>query len=211
LRKYAQIKIGDYDNRNYLHKGLVFNSMSWWKDRLMIGVDFVDGSTLTPAGIYSVKDGRVNHEFIPSNGLTDHTLKLGGMFSFQDYLFYGAGYGTTNVVDYIRDDANRLQTGCYLETPLLRAGYKLQKGSVDRVEVILARPLQAGESFTVKYRRNINDTYTTLGTKSYTTDGAHSSYVLDGIKNIENIQLKVELGTGASSKNTPMINEITLF
>lgn len=210
LRKYAQIKVDDYDNRNYLHKDLVFNSMAWWKDRLMVGVDFKDSSTLTPAGIYSVKDGRVNHEFIPSNGLTDHTLKLGGMFSFDDYLFYGAGSSTYRL-DYVRDDNNRLQTGTYLETPLLRAGYKMQKGSIDRVEVILARPLQTGESFTIKYRRNINDTYTTLGTKSYTTDGGHSSYLLDGIKNIENIQLKIELGTGASSKNTPMISEITLF
>lgn len=211
LRHYAQIKLGDYDDQNYIGKDIVFNSMAWWKDRLMVGIDVKDSCNLTPAGIYSIKDGVVNHEFIPSNGLTDDTLELGGMITYKDYLLYGAGNGTTNVVDYVRDDANRLSSGCYLETGLLRAGYKMQKNFIDRIEMILARPLQTGESFTVSYRRNINDSYTTLATKSYTTDGAQSSFVLPGIKNIENIQLKIELGTGATSKNTPLLQEITLF
>jgi hypothetical protein len=211
VRLYATIKVGDYDNQNYLHKDVHFNSIAWWKDKLIVGVDVVDNSTLIPAGIYSVKNGVVNHEFIPSNGLSDHTLKLGGMLTFQDYLMYGVGDGTDNYIDYVRDDANRLSSGCYLETPLLRAGYKMQKGSVDRVEVILARPLQTGESFTLSYRRNISDSYITLATKSYATDGAHSTFVLPGIKNIDNLQLKFEMGTGASSKNTPLLTEITLF
>jgi hypothetical protein len=217
LRKYAQIKVDDYDNQKLIYSGgltsytnIAFTTMAMWKDKLMVAVST---SGLTSAGIYSVKDGRVNHEFIISNGTDTDNNQLGSILTWGDYLLYG--YRTldpaTYVFDIIRDDNNRLQTGAYFETPLLRAGYTLQKGFIDRIEVILARPLQTGESFTVKYRRNINDTYTTLDTKSYATDGAQSSYVLGGIKSIQNIQLKVELGTGATSKNTPLIQEITLF
>jgi hypothetical protein len=129
-------------------------------------------------------------------------------------LLYGLMNDTgtsTYFLDVVKDTNNRLPSGCYLETPLLRAGYKMQKGSVDRIEVILARPLQTGESFTLSYKRYTGDTYVTLATKSFTTDGAQTTFVLPGIKNIENLQFKIELSTGASSKNTPMITEISLF
>lgn len=225
LNKYAQIRVDDLDNNKKIFTGgrtsyttLQFNSMAWWKDKLMVAVNTTSG--VTPSGIYSVKNGVVNHEFIPSNGISTDANYYGSMISFNEgigtpnsllYGYINITGTTTYYLDVVKDDFNRLSSGCYLETPLLRAGYKLQKNSVDRIEVILARPLQTGESFTVSYRRDINGTYTTLATKSFATDGAQSTFVLPGIKNIENLQLKIELGTGASSKNTPYLQEITLF
>ena len=225
LKKYAQIIIDDPDNGKNVYAGgllsyttLSFTTMAWWKDKLMVAVSTASG--VTPSGVYSVKNGVVNHEFIASNGITTNANKFGSMITFSEgvseanELLFGVYYDTASSVytlEVVKDTNNRLPSGCYLETPLLRAGYKMQKGSVDRIEVILARPLQTGESFTLSYKRYTGDTYVTLATKSYTTDGAQTTFVLPGIKNIENLQFKIELATGASSKNTPMLTEISLF
>lgn len=216
LRKYTQIVVDDYDSQNDALSGgllsytsLRFQTMAIWKDKLMVAVS-VNGS-ITPAGIYSVKEGVVNHELIVSGGYTDNTLEIGSMLVVDDYLFYGYKKSTEYKLDSVRDDANRLDGyACYFETPFLRVGYKLEKNNIDRVEVVMSRALQTDEGIRIKYRKNIDDSWTTLGTKSYSTDGAQSSLVFPGITNIENLQIRCELTTGASSTNTPYLQEIFL-
>ncbi len=228
LSLYAQIKIGDYDNQRFVYPGLtsIFgpdgtinplpntSTLAWWKNRLMVIVG-VKGSGLEPNGIYSIVDGKVNQEFLFSDKVEGEATIPGGLFAVTDYLIWGIDKGTGSSPRYLlntmRDSFIRLQSGCYFETPLLRAGHKLKKNNIDRVEIILAKPLATGESLTIKYRKNIEDSWTTLGTKSHTTDGSHSSFTLPGIKEIENLQIRCEVGTGASSRNTPLLQEITLF
>jgi hypothetical protein len=222
IRHYAQIKSNNNDNGETIEAGggtsyvdLAWTSMAWWKDRLMLSVR---GSSEIPTGIYSIKDGVVNQEFLPPQG-SDTNIIPGSIISWDNHSYKGEyllwGYRTLTPAGYylafLRDQNNRQQTGCYFETPLLRAGHKLKKNNIDRVEIILAKPLATGESITIKYRKNIEDSWTTLGTKSHTTDGAHSSYTLPGIKDIQNLQIRCEMETGASSKNTPLLQEITLF
>ena len=220
IKHHAQIKIGDIDNRNNLayQGGIDYGigadkPMAIWKDRLMVVINNQSPYGLTPTGIYSVKDGKVNHEFLPSAGDGSSFIRLGAIAAIDDYLIWGwTTASTTSGLDFVRDDNDRATSyNCYFETPLLRAGAKLQKNSISRIEAILARPLQTDEGVRIKYRKNINDSWTTLGTKDFATNGAQSSLVFPGIPNIENIQLKVEMTTGAASKNTPYLQELILF
>jgi len=219
LSHYVQIKVDDYDNQKYVLTGVLpslsatypYQTLAWWKDKLMV-VTNMGASGIEPGGIYSVKDGKVNHEFLCSNGVATSSNTLSSIMAWGDYLVYGWWDGsTTYSLDVIRDDNNRLPSGCYFETPMLRAGYKLGKNNVSRIEAVLARPLQTGEGLTIKYRRNINDSWTTLGEKTYTTDGAQSTLVFNGIQGIENLQIRCEMITASTSKNTPYLLEITLF
>ena len=71
---------------------------------------------------------------------------------------------------------------------------------------------QTGAEMPSFYRDNINDSWTTLGTWDFATYGAKSSYIFPaGIHKVENIQIKIELTTGASSKNTPFLQEVRLY
>lgn len=212
LVPYAKIPF-DYDNNKNIEIGtddtssFPYLSMANWKDRLLVGVSSEDG--LYPAGLYGIKDGTVVHEFLPSEGYDGSTkhIRIGGIYPFSNNILV---YGWKNVtdgtygLDKITTDANRqVSYTSYFESIFYPVGTKLNKTSFSRIEVLLSRALQTGEGVRIKYRKNIDDSWTTLQTKDYATDGAVSVLDFAGIHNLINLQLRVELTTGASSKNTP--------
>jgi hypothetical protein len=206
-----QIYIGNVSDTDGTNS---FQSGAWFKDRLMIGVSSED--TLSPAGLYGVRDGGVCHEINPSNGddASTNDIYIGGMLAFSnDNLYYGwkkvaSGPTTTYGVDVFSEANNRTTSyGAYLESILYPVGTKDNKKSFDKVEVQLARPLQTGEGIKIEYRKNATGTWTELGTQTYATNGAVSSLEFAGIHNLENVQIKISLTTGATV-NTPHILEI---
>jgi len=115
-------------------------------------------------------------------------------------------------LDRIITSGNRqISYSSYFESLFYPVGTRGGKKSFDKVEVQLARPLQTGEGVKIKWRKNINDSFTTLGTRDYATDGAMSSLEFAGIHNCENIQIRCELTCAASSQNTPYITEVRLI
>jgi len=213
----------DYDNAEEMktYNGIgTCKGMAWWNNRLMVGVgnNVNTGGTFN-CGLYAVDGNSVYHAHTISSGKdgSDTKVQIGAIATISDMLVYSwttttSAPVTAYGVDIVKFSNNR-QTSYVsnLESLFYPVGLFNEKKSFDRVEVQLARPLQTGEGVQIKYRKNINDSWTTLGTQTYATNGAVSSLIFPGIHNAENIQIRVELTTGASSKNTPYLKEVHLI
>ena len=223
IKLYSQIPF-DYDNSKrisinsdlYSGTSMGHSNLGWWNNQLIVGTTSLDG--LSPAGIYGIK-GKPNCLFTISSGEDGSTgdVYIGMVLGIDDeHLIYSwktyVGTTTTYGMDIVKNSNNRTITyGSYFESLLYAVGTKTAKKSYDRVEVELARPLQTGEGVLIKYRTDISSSWTTLDTQDYTTYGAVSSLDFPGIHNLENIQIRCELTTGATSKNTPYLKEIRLI
>jgi hypothetical protein len=194
--------------------------MAWWNNHLMIGVgnNANTGGTFN-CGIYAVTPESLYHAYTISSTKdgSDTLVQIGLVVTVSDMLIYSwkttdstptTAYG----VDIVKFSNNRqVSYGCNIESIFYPVGLFNEKRSFDHIEVQLARALQTGEGVQIKYRKNINDSWTTLGAQTYTTNGAVSSLFFPGIHNIENIQVRIELTTGATSKNTPYLKEVHLI
>jgi len=220
---YAQIPF-DYDTKKVLignttttQGGNSFDSACWWKNKLMVGVSSLEG--LYPAGIYALKGGSTVHEYLPSHGddASTNDVYIGCMTTGVDAnLYFGwkrvVGETTTYGVDKVSATNYRVPSTTYVESLFYKLSDKfVGEKAIQRIEVRLSKPLATGHAVTIKYRKGIEDSWTTLGTKTYATDGALASLVFTSILNVENVQIRVELTTGASSTTTPEILEINLF
>jgi hypothetical protein len=195
------------------------DGMAWWNNKLMVGVgnNVNTGGTFN-CGIYGVDGGSLNHTYTVSSGKDglDTKVQIGAIATASDMLIY-SWMTTTSVpvtaygIDVVKFSNNRQVAASNFESLFYPVGLFNEKKSFDRVEVQLARPLQTGEGLVIKYRKNINDSWTTLGTQTFATNGAVSSLIFPGIHNAENIQIRVELTTGATSKNTPYLKEVHLI
>jgi len=222
LVPYAKIPY-DYEATNQMK--VEKYGMTWYKDRLLVAVGqsiYNSSSRFNPCGIYSIKDGKVNLEFAISSGKLgdDNQLNIPVVHSVLgnidgDTVIFGYydKANTAYAIDQVTDNNNRVASyGAYFETQLYRIGTPTFKESSRKVDIVLARPLQTGEGIRIKYREDINSSWTTLGTFDYATHGAKTFYQMPfGKKDIINLQLRVELTTGATSKNTPYLHEIIIY
>jgi len=209
----------DYDDGDDINIGLYGRQgLAVWKDQLLIALDSDDG--LAPAGIYAYKNGALTCAFLPSTGAdgSNNQLRIGGIYAFdRNTLLYGCfdggqAVGSRGFIDRIKDTFNRYDGyAAYLESLYYRVGTKHKPANFSNVEVQLARPLQTGEAVRLKYRTGINDSWTTIGTFDFASYGAVSSNVFKlGLHGIENLQARIELETGSSSKNTPYLYEVVI-
>lgn len=197
------------------------HAMGEWNGYLVVGIESQDG--LNPSGVYLIDtDTRKIHSVLtPSSGEdgSNDILSIGAvlgydadnlMFSWQDN--ENSDFGLDRIVADNATQYRRTGYASYMESPFWSVGTKLAPVNYSQIEVQLARPLQTGEGVRLKYRTDINGSWTTIDTIDYSTNGAVSSAILDGaIYGVENIQLRVELTTGASSANTPWLKEIRLI
>jgi len=208
-------KISDTDGNNS------FESGTWWRGRILIGVSSEDG--LAPAGIYGLKDRQLVHEFNPSHGEDglSSDVYIGGMtVAINGNLYYGwkkVGTSTTYGIDEVSPENNRVPDyNAYLETQLYRVGTQRALAHFGDIDIQLARPLRSGEGVRLKYRLSIGDSWTTIKTRdgkdfTYSNYGGLTSFQMPfNIKNVQNIQFRVELTTGSSSTNTPYLYDITI-
>lgn len=206
----------DYDDNKHIrignkgHSGIVY-----WRDKILLGVSSEDG--LNPAGIYGLSGKAINCEHLISTGEdgSNDDVLIGAVYPLDgDTLLYGY-YDAQNEeygIDKIKTSYNRATSyTSYFESIFYPLGTIFNKGKIDRIVVQLSRALQTGEGVIIKYRRHIGDSWTTLATKDYSADGALSSFSFGGVKNIENIQIRCELTTGASSQKTPYLSAVYLI
>lgn len=193
--------------------------LNWWRDRLIIGTVSINGAS--PTGVYGIKDDAVILEHLIASGEdgSNADLEIGALYAIDsgldDILIIGYEDAQNNVfaIDTVTDNANRVGSyGAYFESLFYRVGEHQFPNPLLKVEIQLARPLQAGEGVRVKYRTDITNAFTkTLGTVDFATHGAIQSHVYpEGIGRSENLQLRVELTTGAT-KNTPYLYEVRIF
>lgn len=116
----------------------------------------------------------------------------------------GSTYGVdVTASTYYTDDA-------YLETELTPVGTALAKRTFRQLHILLGTKLASGEGIKVSYRKSLSDSYTTIGTYTYATEGAVSSISKDAqIVDADFIQLKAELISGGST--TPKLRSLILI
>lgn len=216
IEPYAQIPF-DYDKNkadiSYFHR----NQLGWWNNKLIVGVGSFGANRVTPAGIYSVKNGITSCEHLISTGedATDKEVLIGGVFGLDsNTLLWSWRTEKSSVktfgIDVVKTQHNRVSSyGCYFESLLYPVGTKANPKSYNNVEVQLARPLQDDEGVRIKYRQSASGDWTTLDTQDYSTYGVVSSLSFPGIHNLEKIQIRCELTTGATA-NTPYLLSIIL-
>jgi len=206
----------DYDNGKELAIGAYGkSSIAAWRDKIYLGIGSSDGQY--PVGLYALKGNALNLEHGLSTGENGENgvLSIGAVYAFDnDTLLYGFFDQKTDAggVEKITN-ANNRYTGysAYFESLLYRVGTKADPASFSQIEVQLGRPLQTGEGVRLKYRTDINSSWKTIGTLTHAGMGAVQSFLFPfGINGVENLQIKCELTTGASSKNTPYLYEIRL-
>jgi hypothetical protein len=91
--------------------------------------------------------------------------------------------------------------GGYFESPLYTVGTPLVKRQFSQIEWQLAKELATDQGIRVKFRVNLTDSWTTIGTWTYAMLGAViSQNTAVNIPDCEFIQIRVELlGTSSSS------------
>lgn len=191
------------------------SSMTFWRNKIILGISSDDG--LSPAGIYGLYGKAINCEHLISTGEdgSNDDLDIGAVYSFDgDTLLYG-WYDKENTkygIDKIDISYNRA-TGyaAYFETPLVKVGTSFKPANFQQIEVQLARALQEGEGVRIRYKKNAETSWTTMDTFEYSTYGAVSSLKTSiAIHGAENLRIRCDLTTGASSTATPYIYAIRL-
>jgi len=221
LKFLAQIPF-DLDNNKKVKIGRFgHQSLAWFNNHLLVGVSSDDG--LYPAGIYGITpDGRICHEFLPSEGYDGSTkdVRIGPIFTIdENNIVFGWENNTDSTYgfDKIQTSGNRqISYSSYFESILHRVGTQHKLAQFEDIDVQLIRPLQTGEGVRLKFRENTNDSWTTLTTRdgnefTYAQYGAITQFTMPfGKRDIQNIQFRIDLTTGASSKNTPYLFDITI-
>ena len=189
-----------------------------YKGRPTFGVSS-GGATFTGGmGIYSLlqtSGGSVlsfDQTVSPSDDGTVAVLKVGSLLSTsRDTLLAGWQASTNYGIDKTTTTTRYASYGGYFDSPLYMVGTPLAKRSFREIEFQLAKELAAGESIRVKFRVNLTDSWTTIGTYTHTILGAVvSSHDNTNIPATELLQIRVELGAGTSNLTTPEFKTLIL-
>ena len=212
LQPLTQIPF-DYTGKNIRIGELGHQSIAYWNDMLLLGVSSDDG--LYPAGIYALKDGKLCHQFLPSEleDGSDKDIRIGAIFPMDPQtLFFGWENNTDGTwgIDKVTTNGSRY-TGynCYLESLVYPVGTKNRTKSFDKVEVQLAKALVTGQGVKFKYREEEDGTWITLGTVEYTAGQIDRTLEFPGIHGVEQVQVRVELTS--TSTNSPEVLTIRLL
>jgi len=95
----------------------------------------------------------------------------------------------------------------YFESMLYTVGTINNKKTFEQLEFQLDRELATDEGIRIKYRVNLTDAWTTIGTYTYATLGAKISHnVIPGIPACELLQIRVEFkGTSTTTPSFKML------
>jgi hypothetical protein len=212
--------IANVEGGNYLEPfpGAFVN----YKGRPTFGISSGAATFTGGMGVYSLletsKGSILNFEHQLSNFATtgnDGTvavLKIGALLPIaRDQIVVGWLDTTTEGIDLTTTTTRTPTYGGYFESPLYVVGTPLNKRQFGEIEFQLAKELAAGEAIRIKFRINLTDTFTTIGTYDYTTLGAVTSHhSVVNIPETEFIQIRVELGAGTSNLTTPQLKQVIL-
>lgn len=114
---------------------------------------------------------------------------------WRDNASYGIDLLNTTSFAYTTDYSG------YFESALYQVGSHLNKRQFTEMEFFLAKKLASGEGIRVKYRTNLTDSFTTIGTYTTKEVGNRTSYHTNvNIPNTDTLQVRVEfLGDADSS------------
>ena len=94
----------------------------------------------------------------------------------------------------------------------MTVGTKYQPATFRFFEIHLGKELASGEAITLYYRVNQTDSYTSIGSVSYTNDGAvHSKIIENSSVSGDQIQFKVVITCGNTATTGPELKAIYIY
>ena len=188
-------------------------AIAYHKGKIIIGLSA--GSSASPMGIYSynITTGAKKLENAISAASTASNIVIGAIFSVNDQIYLiGWQQSTAQGIDMVGNSGYRVTSyGAYVDTDFRRVGLASEKRTTGEIHITLGRDLAANQGVRVKYRKALDDAFTTLGTYDHDTYGAvHEIVMGHGIADMSNVQLRIELTTGSSDTTTPELEEIRL-
>lgn len=210
------LSVSDISGGKYLepYPGAIMN----FKSKLYFGVN---SASTDGMGIYSLLEtssGNIlNFEHFISTETTGGTnpVIIGALLGItRDIFVCGWRDNATYGIDKLSATSFSYTTsyGGYFESPLYQVGTYLNKRKFNEMEFVLAKELLTSEGIRVKWRINLTDTWTTLGTYTTANIGSGVTSYHEQAINIpecEQLQIRVEfLGT---STTTPNFKQIILM
>jgi hypothetical protein len=188
-----------------------------YKGRLFFGVS---SQSTDGMGVYSLLEtsqGNIlNMEHFISTETTGGTnpVIIGALLGItRDQLVVGwrdnATYGIdrTNTASY----AYTTNYSGFFESPLYIVGEHVISRKFNELEFYLAKELAASEGIRIKFRVNLTDTWTTLGTYTTTDIGTgKTSYHEENINIPETNKLQIRIELLGTSTTTPEFKQLTL-
>lgn len=216
--KVGQIpsSIADIEGGKYLefYPGAIVN----YKDRPFFGVSVGGSGNISGMGIWSIKQtskGNIltnEHSISTGSDGTSSVVKIGALLSLtRDTILCGWKDGTSYGIDLTTNTERYTTYLGYAESPFYTVGTNLNKRQFTQIEFLLAKPLTTGQGIKLKYRTDLNASWTTIGTYDYATLGGILSHNdTPGIPACEAVQIRYELTTGSSSNTSPQLKSVTL-
>lgn len=195
------------------------SSICSYKNKVFFGTGNGGSTAIGGQGVYSLeqtgKGNILNLEHLNSS-LTDGSaasVKISALIPItRDTLLFASQYdGSTYGIDLTSATSYAYSTNYsgYFDTPLFKVGTPLNKRTFAQIEFQFAKPLATGEGIQLSYRNNLNDSFTTIGSYTYSTIGAKLSYTTRAnIPECEFVQVRV--GILGTSTTTPQFKSVTL-
>ena len=185
---------------------------------LLIGVSTLGDSTpntLSYFGVYEMTlSGQISLAYLPISGRTGQNapLYIGVVYTTNSQ---GVSYSTQESTNYEvvttihRKITNYIAT---YESQLYIVGSRKSRKSYQDLEFTFSEPLQVGQGIKVSYRKDINASWTLIGTWDYSTiGGVISHYTKALIADAELVQIQIKLtqtGGTAFPYNTKLVKLI---
>ena len=179
----AQIpnSISDLSGGKYLetYPGAIIN----YKGRLFFGISGGGTNAIDGMGVWSLKETSkgtiLNLEHVISSGNygASNVLKIGSLLKMsRDELLAGWRDSSNYGIDLTTNTSYVTSYAGYFESPLYQVGTILKPRTFSQLDLQLVKELAANEGVIVKYRVNLTDSFTTIGTYDFTALGAVISH-----------------------------------
>ena len=178
--------------------------------KIVVGVSLGGGAIYS--GLFTLDGKRFCFEFIEGEGAVTAIYVPTVFSSGGNSLIMGIREGTARQIHAKNTSGYRYTSYSGLfESLVYQVGSQYDPMVTSKITVRLARALQTGEGVKVKYRTSYGGTWLLVGTRDLSTDGALTNIVFDFTQNLAgSLEVRVELTTGGSSANTPLVHEVVV-
>jgi len=174
--------------------------------------------TLSPLGIYSLTpDGRLTLEHTISGGNdgSSGSVSFGALYSKSSKTIYAAYLDASqtpseSAIDLIETSKRYDESEAQILTGLIHVSDNAEEVTLEQTEIYLSKNISSGQSVTVSYRKNLSDSFTEIGSISFSNDGATSKKTIRKSIKVSEIQFKIVLDTGLDATDTPELTRVVL-
>lgn len=188
------------------------------KDKIFFGVGAISAGGVSGIYSYNLLNGSLTLENTCASQNLTSAVSFYALYYISPLQFLAGVYDSSLSADY----RNRLEstfvgnyyrsTNSFLETGLMTVGTKYQPTTFRFFEIQLGKEMSTGQTITLYYRTNLTDSWTTIGTMSYTNDGAIASKIIENSSvRGDQIQFKTLITCGNTATTGPELKAIYIY